>query len=224
MDQLSPRFQHKRRWRAFTCAIMLVGITSCSRGSDADGDDKGINDALLRTLTSDGTEICVDSGTYGEPLAVFRTMKLAPDAVRRLLHWSAPDALKLGRVLTNRELVDDELRGGQSKLPEFVQDKTRLSLPAQAQLNALADMASLVTPEPGVRLHNSAAAPLAKVRWWPLNRVGHRCDAVHTVSKPVIKRGIAFVTVTAAHQGTTYAFRKSGADWATIAKWSNWLY
>ena len=95
---------------------------------------------------------------------------------------------------------------------------------AETQLNQLARMASLVEPEQGVTVRAVPEAPLATVRWWPINRLTPRCDFIHTVSKPVIKQSIAFVTVTAAHQGTTYAFQKSADGWSTIAKWSNWLY
>ncbi|WP_174284550.1 hypothetical protein [Sphingomonas bacterium] len=213
---------NRRHWRVAALAAVLAGTVSCSNASDMSNDQR-INDALLRTLTSKNAAICVDSGTYGEPLAIFRTMLVAPYPVRRMLHWSTPDPLRVGRSLSDRELVDDELREGHSMLPEAAQDRP-LPLTAQGQLNALAQMASLVGSESGVRLHDTPAVPLAHVRWWPLNRLGSRCDAVHTVSAPVIKGDIAFLTVTAAHQGTIYAFHKVGTEWTTIAKWSNWLY
>lgn len=210
------------RCRSAAVLVPFVALASCAGGA-AGTDDQRINTALLRTLTADGTAICVDRGTYGEPLAVFRTMRTAPDPVRRMLHWSAPTPLRPGRMLSGRELVDNELRDGRSVLPELGQDGA-LSLNEQARLNALAHRASLVSPESGVAVRNHPAVPLAQVRWWPLNRMGGKCGPSYTVSKPVITRDIAFVTVTAAHQGNTYAFQRQGAGWATVAKWSNWLY
>lgn len=203
-------------------AALLV-LAGCA-ASDARTDESQINDALLKTLTAGGKAICVDSGTFGEPLAVFRTMIVAPEAVRRLLHWSVPEPLRPGRLLSGRELVNGELRDDPSTLPEFRQDQAHLPVLAETQLNMLARATALIEPEQGVTVHPVPDAPLAVVRWWPFNRLDPRCDYVHSVSKPVIRRSIAFVTVTAAHQGTTYAFQKGAAGWSTIAKWSNWLY
>jgi hypothetical protein len=201
--------------------LCLAGCTSADRIDNP----QRINEALLRTLTADGQRICVDSGTFGEPLAVFRTMLPAPPAVRRLLFWSPPAPLRPGRLLSGHELVRDELSDGRSILPERRQDTQKLPLPAQLQLNALARNALLVTPEAGVWLHDTPSAPLAQVRWWPLNRLDASCDGTFTFSKPLIKNDMAFVTVTAAHQGSTYALRRNNAgQWESLAKWSNWLY
>ena len=160
-----------------------------------------------------------------KPFDTIVTSQTPSDAKNgRLLHWSAPGPLRPGRLLSGRELVNGELRDDPSMLPEYRQDQAHLPALAELQLDALARMALLIEPEQGIRVRAIPDAPLATVRWWPLNRLGGRCAYSYTVSKPVIGRSIAFVTVTAAHQGATYAFQKTEAGWGTIAKWSNWLY
>ncbi len=202
-------------------AALLHGCAPWDRTS---ADERQVNGALLALLTTPGKRICVDAATYGEPLAVFGAMLPAPDPARRPLYWRPPEALDPGRVLTNRDLVDVELRKEQVILPERPQTAPRLPLTVQQQLNGLAAQAAVMEADRGVRLDGTPAAPLATVRWWVRNRLDPSCGPIYTVSKPVFVENTAFLSVTAAHQGSTYAFRKTGTRWVPFAKWSTWLY
>lgn len=221
MEQYRSAHHSARRGRA-PLALAIAALGGCA-SAPAD-DAERINALLLQVLTSRGERICVDSKTYGEPLAVFRAMLPAPDPARRPLGWHPPGPLREGPSLTGRQLAAQELRGERIVLPERAQTKDQLPAVEQVQLNGAAREASLMAPQTGVGLRASPAAPRATVRWWPLNRLDRSCGPVHTVSKPVVFRDLAFVSVTAGHQGTTYAFREVGPAWRPIAKWSTWLY
>lgn len=197
-------------------------LGSCADWHATD-DERQVNVLLLKVLTSGGKPICVNSTTYGEPLAIFRTMLPAPVPARRPLGWSSPAPLYEGRYLTGQELVGSELNGDRIVLPEHAVPKDRLSVIEQIQLNDWAKQASFAATYPAVSLTSTPEAPLARVRWWLWNRLDTSCRPIYTVSKPVIFRNMAFVSVTAAHQGSTWAFRKDGNAWAAYAKWSNWL-
>lgn len=216
--------RHATDFRAAMVALPLLATLGGCSGWHADTDERRINTLLLQVLTSDGKGICVDSGTYGEPLAIFRAMLPAPEPARRPLAWSKPAPLTPGRNLTGQELVGSELKGQQVVLPERPSGKDRLSVIEQIQLNDWARQASFASTYPAVSLADTPEAPRARVRWWGWNRLDSSCRPIYTVSKPVIFQNMAFVSVTAAHQGSTYAFRKAGAAWAPHAKWSNWLY
>ncbi|WP_375396518.1 hypothetical protein [uncultured Sphingomonas sp.] len=212
---------------AFRIAPLLFAAGAsggCQADSRPRGDAAFINESLLKVLTANGKRICVDRGTHGEPLAVFRAMLPAPDPVRRTLSWSAPTPLEDGRAITNRELFDIELGDGQVVLREPTQNGARLPFTAQLQLNALAREGSYQLSDSGPSVANSPAAPLAQVRWWLSNRFDSSCGEVYTFSKPIVMRDMGFVSVTAGHRGTTYAFRKDNNAWAPLAKWSTWLY
>lgn len=213
------------RVEMFLLAGALCSLGACGPTQGTERDEEQVNGALLKVLTASGRKICVDRGTHGEPLAIFRAMLPAPDPARRPLYWSAPAPLQQGRLLSNGELVDLELRDGRVRLPERRQSADRLPFVTQKQLNSLAREASLTVPDQTVRLQNTPAAPLATVRWWVLNRFDSSCDPVYTVSNPVFLRNMAFLSVTAAHQGSTYAFHKNATGgWVPSAKWSTWLY
>ncbi|WP_375401956.1 hypothetical protein [uncultured Sphingomonas sp.] len=204
--------------------MCATGLASCSVAPGPRDDVQRINDSLLALLTSDGRRICVDAKTYGEPLGIFRTMLPAPDPAKRPLGWFPPRPLEFGPSLGARQLVDVELRGERVVLPERSQPRDRLPVTRQVQLNSLAADGALMTPHGSTSFRSNPAAPRATVRWWPLNRFDSKCGPVYTFSKPVVFRGAAFVTVTAGHRGSTYAFSESGAGWAPVAKWSTWLY
>lgn len=225
MDNGRPTPPPGRKAAALAPALAaLLALPGCGSGPAGGDDAARINQALLRTLTSGGERICVDGKAYGEPLAIFRTMLPAPDPARRPLGWHPPSPLREGPSLTGRQLADAEFRGERIVLPERAQGKDKLPQIQQVQLNGIAKEASLMRPLQDVGLDRSPAAPLAKVRWWVLNRLDRSCGPVHTVSKPVIYRDMAFVSVTAGHQGTTYAFRNAASAWTPVAKWSTWLY
>lgn len=207
--------------------LVLLALTGALAGCGApepQDDARRISDSLLRLLTSDGRRICVDGRTYGEPLAIFRTMLPAPDPAKRPLGWFPPRPLETGVSLKAGQLADVELGGEQVVLPEREQPRDRLPVVQQVQLNSLAADGALMEPHTSARLTPSPAAPRARVRWWPLNRFDGKCGPVYTFSKPLVFRGSAFVTVTAGHRGSTYAFGRRGGDWTPIAKWSTWLY
>jgi hypothetical protein len=205
--------------------VPLAGIIGClgACNARADSDTSQISDLLLKLLTSQGKAICVDGSTFGEPLAAFRSMLPAPDPARRPLFWSSPAALEDGRALSSRELINDEFTDEQIVLPERLRQRAALPATEQLQLNALAREASIMSSD-SVTLSNSAGAPLAQVRWWLLNRVSSSCGPNYTISKLVILHDTAFLSVTAGHRGTTYAFQKKGPTWAPIAQWGTWLY
>lgn len=209
---------------AIALAMMGAGIGGCQADAGERDDNRQISAGLFRVLTSQGKAICVDAATHGEPLAIFRSMIPAPDPARRPLIWSRPAPLENGRTLTGRELVDDEFGDGRLVLPERTSASGVLSVTAQVQLNALARTASMMSSDSSARLNPAPDAPLAKVRWWIRNRFDANCGPPYTVSKPIIMRDVAFVSVTAGHRGSTYAFHKVKAVWQPVAKWSTWLY
>lgn len=208
--------------RSLAAGTLAFGLTAC--GSSGTTDERQVVESLLGVLTAGDTAICVDGRTRGEPLAVYRSMLPAPDPARRPLYWVPPAPLQTGRVLSNRELVDTEFRDGQALLPEHAQSKDRLPYTVQRQLDGVAREASVIQPDGVMTLSPNARVPLARVRWWVRNRFDKGCDPVYTLSHPIIVRNQAFVTVTAGHHGSTYAFRKTGPGWAPVAKWSTWLY
>lgn len=202
--------------------LCLPGLAAC-QGAGAEDDTQRINRTLLRLLTSDGRRICVDGKTYGEPLAIFRTMLPAPDPARRPLGWHLPTPLEAGPSLKVGRLADQELRGERIVLPERPQTRDFLPAVEQVRLDGLAREAALSDTE-SVPVRAAPDAPRATVRWWPLNRLDRGCGPVYTLSKPVLFRDAAFVTVTAGHRGSTYALQKADRDWSPVARWSTWLY
>ncbi len=213
-----------RSGRALLLAVAACATAGCGAVDGTSTDEQQVNAQLLKVLTTPGKRICVDRGTYGEPLAIFRTMLPAPDPARRPLYWTPPGPLQDGRVLSRSELVGLELGDKRVRLPEHAQDPNRLPFITQTQLNALAREASLITADSDVRLRETPLAPRATVRWWVRNRLDSSCDPIYTVSKPVFLHDVAFLSVTAGHQGSTYAFHRKAGQWAAVAKWSTWLY
>lgn len=204
-------------------ATMCMSLAACNADAGVN-EARQLNDALLELLTSQGRTICVDSTPYGEPLAAFRSMQPAPEPARRPLFWRTPVPLEPGRNLTNRELVDIEFRDDQTVLPEQSGAGRALPVIAQLQLNAIAREASVMMSGSDATIAGSPAAPRAKVRWWLRNRFDSTCTAPYTVSKPILLHGIGLVSVTAAHHGSTYAFKRVNSGWMPVAKWATWLY
>jgi hypothetical protein len=209
--------------RAASIAGMLL-LTSCGASLPAQGDAEQVSHALLKTLTSNGETICVDSTTQGEPLAIFRTMLTAPDPARRPLAWHEPGPLRTGRDVTNRQLVAAEFRGEHVELPEYGAAENVLPVLLQLHLNALAREVAFIPSDAPTSLKGGADVPRARVRWWIFNRFDRSCGPIYTLSKPIVIRDAAFISVMAGHEGSTYALRKVDKVWAPMAKWTNWLY
>jgi hypothetical protein len=217
----------KLRMRVSILACVPFGaavLASCGVSSQGKTDAEQVSHALLKTLTADGQAICLDSTTQGEPLAVFRTMLPAPDPARRPLGWHEPKPLLRGQNVTNRELVAAEFRDEHVELPEPAAAEKMLPVLMQLRLNALARAVAFIPSDGPSGLRNSADVPLARVRWWVLNRLDRTCGPVYTLSKPIIVRDVAFVSAMAGHDGSIYALRRVGQVWEPLAKWSNWLY
>ncbi|WP_425228634.1 hypothetical protein [Sphingomonas sp.] len=214
----------RARVRARLLPLSLLAVLGGCSGWHGTADERQINTLLLKVLTADGRNICVDSGARGEPLAIYRDMLPAPEPARRPLGWTAPRPLDPGRNLSGRDLIGSELQGEHVVLPERPSLQGQLSVVDQGQLNGYANRASLLETSRPVRLAETADAPHARVRWWGWNRLTSSCHPVYTVSRTIIVDNVAFVSVTAAHQGSTYAFRRTGTAWAPYAKWSTWLY
>jgi hypothetical protein len=202
----------------------MVGLTSCGVSSPLHTDAEQVTQSLLKTLTADGATICVDSTTQGEPLAIFRTMLTAPDPARRPLAWHEPGPLNAGKEVTGRQLVASEFRGEHIELPEYGTAENVLPPLLQLRLNALARAVSFIPSDAPTSVKASGDVPKARVRWWVSNRLDRSCGPIYTLSKPIVVRDVAFVSVMAGHEGTIYALRKTNKTWAPLAKWTNWLY
>lgn len=202
-------------------ATMIV-LAGCA--SPQNDDRHRIAAAVLAQLTSNGRPICVDSRTRGEPLSVFRTMIVAPNPARRPLAWRAPSVLLAPRVV--RGPAPDPRRVTDTRTQLAIAEATEATLPAveQVRLNGLAREAMVMKSGGEIDLAATLQAPRARVRWAPINRFDPNCDEPHSLTRPVINRSTAFVTVVAAHQGTTYAVERRGNGWVPTAQWSTWLY
>ncbi|MGU3390535.1 hypothetical protein [Sphingomonas sp. M1A8_2b] len=202
-----------------------AALAGCSAASQAPADDAAqVMQSLLSVLTADGKPTCIDSRTRGEPLAIFRAMMTAPAPSRRPLSWFAPRPLRPNDRLSGRPVFEDQIHPDRV-VPETTQPSARpLTNLLQSQLNAAATQLSAYQDPDGVSIDSALSAPRATVRWWVRNRLDHACTPVFTASNPVVAKNIAFVSVTAGHWGTTYAFRKDSSAWSPVGQWTNWLY
>jgi hypothetical protein len=205
-----------------TLIAALVLATSGCASPDLSVEDRIVR-AALRTMVSDGKEVCVENRTRGAPLAVFRAMLEAPNPSRRPLAWHQAGALRPPPGLSNADLYRDQIEGQQTYLTEPGAGAARLSFDAQRSLEAAARKLAYAQPSPSNRVEGSWV-PGVRSRWWLFNRLWQRCVPSYTISDPVWYDKTAFVTVSADHWATTYAAQPSGGDWHVVAQWSNWLY
>lgn len=196
-----------------------LALGGCAAGAASDATQ--VVGAVAQLQAADGRRICLDRTTRGEPLAIFRTMLPAPNPARRPLGWRTPGPLMPSASITNRQLVADEFRDQHVVLPEHGQTAPELAFEAQWQLNGLARRMANVAGDKDVAIPDGAKV---QPRWWIRNRLDPGCDMPYTISNPVLAQNIAFVSVTAGHQGTIYAVQRDKGVWKPIAKWSNWLY
>ena len=215
--------------RHFTALVLAAGGTAalagCGESSKAPTDATAqVMQSLVSLLTADGKAACIDSRTRGEPLAIFRTMMAAPDAARRPLSWFAPQPLRPTGMPSRRQMFDDQINAERFVLTTPQQSSRPLPVLLQGQLDAAARQLSLYGDQDRVSIAAPQAAPHATVRWWIRNRFDRGCTPVYTASNPVVANNIAFVSVTAGHWGTTYAFRKHASAWSPVGQWTNWMY
>jgi hypothetical protein len=202
------------------CA-MTVG---CASNGDSSDDARGAAAAVIAAMTSGGRDrICIDNRTRGEPLAIFRSMTVAPDPARRPLTWQAPNRFGAAQDLSAAQLIDAEFAGNVPVLAEPPLRDAALGIEDQLQINALARQLATRTTS-SVSLGGLTVPANASVRWWPFNRLSRSCDKTYRLTDPVVIRDVAFVSVTSGHWGTTFAVRRTGGQWQPWAQWSDWLY
>ncbi|CAN5288492.1 hypothetical protein BH11PSE5_BH11PSE5_10780 [soil metagenome] len=217
--------KHRRHYsRPALGIVVLACLASCSAPSATpQGDGAKLVFATLQLLTADGSQICVDSGTTGQPLSVYRTMASNPPGGIKPI-WFVPATLKPPPELSNADLY----RGAQAEGPAHIDQPGNATavLPskAQAELDRAAWILSQRDPDPSVTIPGTWGLNGVQSRWWLRNRVSRRCAPNYKLSNPVTVNNIGFISVTAGHWGTTYAFTRKDKDWVVRAQWSNWLY
>lgn len=217
-----------RRWGAERIILLaLVGLTGLAGCVRANGGTQSEEEQLVRAtllfMARDGHVVCVDGRTSGRPLTVFRTMMAnrRPDQTTPL--WFAPEPLR-GEAAAMPQQRSNGMRAGGSQVELLAFQRSPLPLGEQDALNrAAATMATLPTAK-AVDISRLKLPAEVKASWWPLNRISLSCWPVHVVSAPIIQRDVAFISVTADHWGTTYAFSRERNGWAPRAQWTNWLY
>jgi hypothetical protein len=209
-------------------ASLAVGAsvlaTGCAPAGDSSEDAREAAAAVVATMTSGGRDhVCIDSRTRGEPLAIFRTMTVAPDPARRPLTWQTPNRFGAAQRLTPSQLIDAEYADNVPVLAEPPLRDAPLGVTDQIQINGLArQLASRTTSS--VSLSGIAMPANANVRWWLVNRLDKSCVRTYRLTDPVVMRDVAFISVTSGHWGTTFAVRRTAGRWQTWAQWSDWLY
>ncbi len=211
------------RLRSFALCALGAALGGCSAFGDTSDDARQIGKSVLALIDQRAGKVCIDSRTRGEPLAIFRTMIVAPDPARRPLMWRPPTSVGSGDQLTGRELINSQFSGLHPILPEPSSDVPPLPAIEQMQLNALARQLS-VRETQRVSLDKPDEAPTAKLRWWAINRFDRSCKTLVRLSNPVIAGNNGFVSVVSGHWGATFALRRTGKDWQVVARWTDWLY
>ena len=204
---------------------MIISLGGCTADEPKDDQDAvQVLHVLAATLTADGKTICIDNRTQGDSLAVFRTMRAAPAPSRQPLTWRQPQPLRPPEPPSGRQIFDEELRSDQILLPSPQQTGAPLPFILQRQLDFAANQLSLIQGSKAQSIGQWAGAPLARSKWWILNRLSPNCSPVYTFTNPIVAKNVAFVSVKVGHWGTTYAFVKQGTQWKTLGQWANWIY
>lgn len=203
---------------------MPLFLAACSTAPA--GDDAAIVRATLALLVSERSPgapaLCVDSRPRGEPLAIYRTMRINSEPDER--EWRTPVPLRGEPKVGGRQLFDDATDREKLRIPEPDDEADPLPRDEQARLEAAARALSQDGQSTGFNLDGSLAPAGMKVRWWLMNRVAGGCDRTVVLSRLVHDARTGFITVTLDHWGTTYALQRAGAGWQVVAQWDSWLY
>ncbi|MDP1028073.1 hypothetical protein Q5H91_12690 [Sphingomonas sp. KR1UV-12] len=190
------------------------------------GDDAAIVRATLALLesgrSSGAPALCVDSRPRGEPLAIYRTMRVNSEPDEH--PWRTPEPLRAEPKVGGRQLFDDATDRQTLRIREPDDAADALPREEQARLEAAARALSQDGQSTGFTLDGSLAPATMKVRWWLMNRVAGGCGRTIVLSRLVHDARIGFVTVTVDHWGTTYALERAGGGWRVAAQWDSWLY
>ncbi len=190
------------------------------------GDDAAIVRATLALLGSGRSPgapaLCVDSRPRGEPLAIYRTMRLNSEPDER--EWRTPVPLRGEPKVAGRQLFDDATDREKLRIREPDDEAEALPRERQAALEASARALSVDGQSAGFTLDDTLAPPTMTVRWWLMNRVAGGCERTIVLSRLVHDARTGFITVTLDHWGTTYALERVGNEWRVGAQWDSWLY
>lgn len=204
--------------------VSMAALAACSVNDRAPmDDDEKLIQATIAMLDGKDEPVCIDEKTVGRPLSVFHTItsNLPPGA--RAPGWFLPARFSPPDPLSN----DEVYRGAQIEGSVLIDQPTNNVEPvSRAEQAKLHRAATLLSREPADHtiLISESWQPGIKVRWWLRNRLSSRCTPNYHISNAINARDIGFVSVTADHWGTTYAFRRTDKGWVVAAQWSNWLY
>jgi len=207
-----------------TLPALCLGVAACSMPDLApQNDEEKLVAATLLMLSGRGQPVCVDATTIGQPLSVFRTLTSNPPPGATPPAWFLPDRFRPPAALSGADLYRGAQADGAVHIDQPTNGTRAVAQPAQLMLDRAAWLLSAQEADRAVTIAPSWQ-PAIKARWWLRNRVSRHCSPTYHVSNPVRARDIGFVTVTADHWGTTYAFKRDGNGWVARAQWSNWLY
>ncbi len=217
--------RHAKAVRFLAMAAVAALTAGCSAsGASPPNDHEKVVQALTSLLAAKGKNLCLDRATHGAPLVIYRAMLTAPQAARASLAWHVPEPLQPPPALSDRQLFSSVFDSDRVLIAPPSGNGDRLPAIQQSQIEGAARALLVSGDIKAVDIPNRADRPAIRSRWWVLNRLWPDCTPVYTVSHPVVRDSIAFVSVTANHWGTTYAFRRDRGIWSPTAQWTNWLY
>jgi hypothetical protein len=214
-------------FRAIKFAMLFpfsLGLAACGAPDQAPRNDEDkLIQATLGLLSGKGQPLCVDATTVGHPLSVFRSIASNPPPGSTPPAWFLPARFSPPAALSGADLYRGAQSDGAVHIDQPINGAAVVTTPAQAMLDHAALRLSAHDTDRPVTISPSWL-PGIKARGWLRNRVSWHCSPNYQISNPIRARDIGFVTVTANHWGTTYAFKRSGSGWAARAQWSVWLY
>ncbi|GGB25966.1 hypothetical protein GCM10011380_14440 [Sphingomonas metalli] len=203
----------------------LLALTLASCAGAPEGDTAQILRATLALLETgrspNAPQLCVDSRPRGEPLAIYRTMRINSEPDEH--QWREAEPLRTEPKVHGRDLFNDATGRETLRIREPDEAAEPLPREAQAQLDARARAMSVDGESLGFAMDGSLAPANMAVRWWLMNRL-HGCERTVVLSRLVHDGKTGFITATLDHWGTTYALERSGAGWRVAAQWDTWLY
>ena len=212
---------------AVKLAVLSLGglvLSGCSGNPTPRSDEDKLVLATLILLAAKGETVCVDNRTAGHPLTVFATMmNNRPDGLKPL-RWFQPTGLRPLAAMSNGDLM----RSARSDATVHINQPANASPPIDPVIQAAIDHDAAVLAR---RANDRQVIGFdawhvrgVQARWWLLNRFTPRCFPNYRITNPAVGPDVGFVSVTAEHWGTTYAFSRRGAEWVVTAQWSNWMY